>query len=88
MPLIAIRGKTECPRRVSVSLRLGFDSPGSISLAATSSVHAGDTYLPQRIKGLGPKSESLDLLVTLITPSWNQVVGFLTDWEGFRRLAA
>ena len=26
MPLIAIRGKTECPRRVSVSLRSGFDS--------------------------------------------------------------
>jgi hypothetical protein len=22
-----------------------------------------------------------------ITPSWNQVVGFLTDWEGLRRLA-
>lgn len=21
-------------------------------------------------------------------PSWNQVVGFLTDWEGLRRLAA
>jgi hypothetical protein len=26
MPLTAIRGKTECPRRVSVSLRVGFDS--------------------------------------------------------------
>jgi hypothetical protein len=26
MPLTAIRGKTECPRRVSVSLRSGFDS--------------------------------------------------------------
>jgi len=26
MPLTAIRGKTECPRRVSVSRRLGFDS--------------------------------------------------------------
>jgi len=26
VPLIAIRGKTECPRRVSVSLRSGFDS--------------------------------------------------------------
>jgi hypothetical protein len=26
MPLIAIRGKTECPRRVSVSQRVGFDS--------------------------------------------------------------
>ena len=26
MPLKAIRGKTECPRRVSVSLTLGFDS--------------------------------------------------------------
>jgi len=25
---------------------------------------------------------------SLITPSWNQVVGFLTDWEGLRRLAA
>jgi len=23
-----------------------------------------------------------------ITPSWNQVVGFLTDWKGLRRLAA
>ena len=23
-----------------------------------------------------------------ITPSWNQVVGFLTDWEGLRRMAA
>jgi hypothetical protein len=21
-------------------------------------------------------------------PSWNQVVGFLTDWEGLRRMAA
>jgi hypothetical protein len=26
MPLIAIRGKTVCPRRVSVSLTAGFDS--------------------------------------------------------------
>ena len=26
MPLKAIRGKTECPRRVSVSLTVGFDS--------------------------------------------------------------
>jgi hypothetical protein len=26
MPLTAIRGKTECPLRVSVSRRLGFDS--------------------------------------------------------------
>ena len=25
---------------------------------------------------------------SLITPSWNSVVGFLTDWEGLRRLAA
>jgi len=23
-----------------------------------------------------------------ITPTWNQVVGFLTDWEGLRRMAA
>ena len=26
MPLTAIRGKTECPRRVGVSRRFGFDS--------------------------------------------------------------
>jgi hypothetical protein len=25
---------------------------------------------------------------SLITPSWNSVVGFLTDWDGLRRLAA
>ena len=25
---------------------------------------------------------------SLITPSWNQVVAFLTDWEGLRGLAA
>jgi hypothetical protein len=25
---------------------------------------------------------------SLITPSWNQVVGFLTDWDELRRLAA
>jgi hypothetical protein len=23
-----------------------------------------------------------------ITPSWNSVVGFLTDWDGLRKLAA
>jgi len=28
------------------------------------------------------------LQASLITPSWNSVVGFLTDWEGLRRLAA
>jgi hypothetical protein len=26
-------------------------------------------------------------MASLITPSWNQVVGFLTDWERLRRLA-
>ena len=87
MPLIAIRGKTECPRRVSVSLRSRFDSPGSISLAATSSVHAGDTYLPQRIKGLGPKSESLDLLVTPTMRSWNQLSAFIEEWDELRMAA-
>jgi hypothetical protein len=25
---------------------------------------------------------------SLITPSWNQVVAFLTDWEGLRRMAS
>jgi hypothetical protein len=25
---------------------------------------------------------------SLITPSWNQVVGFLTDWDVLRRMAA
>ena len=35
---------------------------------------------PETIRDLGPAS--------LITPSWNQVVRFLTDWEGLRRLAA
>ncbi len=25
---------------------------------------------------------------SLITPSWIQVLGFLTDWDGLRRLAA
>ena len=25
---------------------------------------------------------------SLMMPSWNQVLGFLTDWEGLRRLAA
>jgi hypothetical protein len=28
------------------------------------------------------------LMASLITLSWNQVVGFLTDWEELRRLAA
>ena len=27
-------------------------------------------------------------VASLITPSWNQVVGILIDWEGLRRLAA
>ena len=34
-------------------------------------------------RGLG-----VEFAASLITPSWNQVVGFLTDWEGLRRMAA
>jgi len=26
-------------------------------------------------------------MASLITPSWNQEAGFLTDWEGLRRMA-
>jgi len=51
-------------------------------------VHARDTYLPQRIKGLRPESESLVFLVTPTIRSWNSVVEFLRDWEGLRTLAA
>jgi hypothetical protein len=51
-------------------------------------VHARDTYLPQRTKGLRPESESLVFLVTPMMRSWNQVVEFLTDWEGLRTLVA
>ena len=38
----------------------------------------------RRIKGLPPKSESLDFVVTPTMLSWNQIVGFLTDWEGLQ----
>jgi len=38
-----------------------------------------------RKQKLGP---SQAWMASLMMPSWNLVVGFLTDWEGLRRLAA
>ena len=38
-----------------------------------------------RKQELGP---SQAWMASLITPSWNQVVGFLAEWEGLRKLAA
>jgi hypothetical protein len=46
------------------------------------------TYLPHKNGVLRMIAEHPVFLASLITPSWNQVVGFLTDWEVLRRLAA
>jgi len=48
-------------------------------------VHARDTYLPQRTKGLRPESESLDFLVTPTFRSWNSVLVLLRDWNALWR---
>lgn len=45
---------------------------------------APDTDLPQRTKGLRSGAESLDIVMTPTMRSWNQIVRFLTDWEGLR----
>jgi hypothetical protein len=49
-------------------------------MATSKTVGAAYRKAPRPFVISGPAS--------LITPSWNQVVGFLTDWEGLRRLAA
>jgi hypothetical protein len=49
---------------------------------------AGWPVTGHRTEEKNPPQNAEDSLVTPTTRSWNTVVGFLTDWEGLRMLAA
>jgi len=38
-------------------------------------------------KKKSPRPPVISGPASLITPSWNQVLGFLSEWEGLRRMA-
>ena len=49
---------------------------------------SGTTETASVLQMVEPATDVTGSMASPMSPSWNQVVGFLTDWKGVRALAA